>query len=267
MQIFWPVVSAVFGLVVGSFLNVVINRLRLDESLGGRSECPNCKRQLQAKDLFPVLSFFLLKGKCRYCALPISWQYPIVELLTSVSFLLITVKVGEINVETFFLAVLASFFIVVGTYDFKHYLILDKVIFSGIAVAFAYALYRDFSQGCNFGFSTDCATMSGLAGAAVIAGFFYFQYLLSKGRWIGFGDVKYGMMLGMSVGFPLAIFLLFLGYMAGALVGSVLLATGAKDMASRLPFGTFLSYSAIMTLLYGKMAMSYYLYLIGMPPL
>jgi leader peptidase (prepilin peptidase) / N-methyltransferase len=253
--------SAVLGLIIGSFLNVVINRLRLKETLGGRSHCPHCKHELSALDLVPLFSYLFLRGKCRYCGKPISWQYLAVEAATSLAFLLTWLKFQIFGPDLFFVWVLSAFFIVIAVYDLKHFLILDKVVFPGLAVAVAYALVRDFNSGC--GLSWNCATISGLLGAATIAGFFYLQHLVSNGRWIGFGDVKLGLMLGMVAGFPLCIFLLFISYMSGALAGVFLIATGKKQASSKMPFGTFLALCAIITLLYGQPALNWYLDLIG----
>lgn len=254
--------SAVLGLVVGSFLNVVINRLRLKETLGGRSHCPHCKHELGALDLVPLFSFLFLGGKCRYCGKSISWQYPAVEALTGLVFALAWIKVQTPSVDLFFLWILAAFMIMIAVYDFKHQLILDKVVFPGIAVTLLYVLFKDFSSGC--GISLQCATISGLLGMAIVAGFFYLQHLVSGGRWIGFGDVKFGLLLGLVSGFPLCIFLLFISYMAGAVVGVYLIATGRKKASSKLAFGTFLALGSIVTLLYGQTAFNWYLDLIGL---
>jgi len=266
MEPFWPYLAAAFGLVVGSFLNVVINRLKQKKTLGGRSECPHCRHELSAKDLFPVLSFVFLRARCRYCGKRISWQYPVVELGTAATFLLVALRMAP-GPEAFFILVLACFFIVIAVYDCKHMLILDKVVFPGLAVAVTYALFRDFSGGCQAWMSLSCATVSGLAGIVAISGFFLLQYWFSRNfasvDWIGFGDVKLGLLLGMAVGFPLAIFLLFTGYTLGAIVGVYLLATSKAGMQSQLPFGTFLALSAIITLLYGQGLMGAYLQLIG----
>lgn len=254
--------SAILGLIVGSFLNVVINRLRLKESLNGRSHCPHCKHQLNALDLVPLLSYLWLAGKCRYCGKPISWQYPAVEAFTGLVFALTWYKFQEFGIDLFFVWVLSAFFIVIAVYDLKHFLILDKVVFPGLAVAVVYALASDLNTGCGVGWG--CATISGLLGAGIVAGFFYLQYLVSRGRWIGFGDVKLGLMLGVVAGFPLSIFLLFISYMSGAIVGVFLIATGKKQAGSKLPFGVFLALGAIATLLYGQAAFNWYLNLIGL---
>ena len=254
------ILAAVFGLAVGSFLNAVIHRLHAGESfMSGRSKCPHCHLNLSAWDLVPILSFLVLKGKCAYCGKPISWQYPAVEALTAVTFALAATAYS--GPEMIFVWGLSAFFILIAVYDLKHFLILDKVLYPGFVLSVAYALYQDIGKGCDFGLG--CATISGLVGILFIAGFFYLQHLVSKGKWIGFGDVKFGLMLGMAAGFPLSILLLFGAYLSGALVGLALIALGKKQMGSRLPFGTFLAASAIVTMLYGQSIMSWYLELIG----
>ncbi|MBX4188049.1 MAG: prepilin peptidase, partial [Candidatus Doudnabacteria bacterium] len=138
--------SLIFGLIVGSFLNVVINRLRIGKSVNGRSICPNCKHKLAPLDLVPVFSFIFLGGKCRYCGKPISWQYPVVEILTGITFMCLASRAGSINIDLVFQVVIASFFIVIAVYDLKHFLILDKVILPGIVIATIYAIYQSFGN-------------------------------------------------------------------------------------------------------------------------
>ena len=105
--------------------------------------------------------------------------------------------------------------------------------------------------------------VSGILGAVLVSGFFYLQYLFSKGRWIGFGDVKFGLLLGSLFGFPLALLVLLLAYCSGAMVGVSLIALGKKKLSSKLPFGTFLGFSAIIVLLYGDQIWNWYMKLIG----
>jgi leader peptidase (prepilin peptidase)/N-methyltransferase len=258
-NLYLVIISGVLGLVTGSFLNVVINRLNLKEALTGRSHCPHCKKELQAIDLVPVISFLFLAGKCRYCGKLISWQYPIVEALTGLVFILIALKVGELNLTLLFYWVMAGYFIVIGVYDYKHYLILDKLIFPALGLAVLFALYMDVSSGCGL----TCLTLSGIIGISIISGFFLLQHLVSKGKWIGFGDVKYGLLLGMVAGFPLSIFLVFTAYMSGAIVGVYLMLTGLKQRQSKLPFGAFLSFAAIIAILWGYKIIDWYMGLIG----
>jgi prepilin signal peptidase PulO-like enzyme (type II secretory pathway) len=254
--------STLLGLVVGSFLNVVINRTKLGEGLNGRSHCPHCKHTLGVLDLVPVLSYLWLRGKCRYCGGPISWQYPAVEILTSASFLLLAMKFGAFVPMLLLSWILVGFYIVIAVYDLKHFLILDKIVFPGIAVAVLYQLVRVAQGDCVLDWCSPL--VGGILGALLISGFFWLQHLVSGGKWIGFGDVKFGLMLGMAAGFPNSVLLLFLAYMSGAVLGVALISMGKKEMGSKLPFGTFLSFAAILTLLYGDAIMKWYTNLIGL---
>lgn len=191
-----------------------------------------------------------LCGKCRYCRKPISFQYPLVEFITGALFAAMFWRVGELNLELFVNLILICFFLVIAVYDFKHYLILDKVVFPGLVFATIYMIYIG-------------EIYSGLIGAAAISVFFYLQYLLSKGRWIGLGDVKFGLLLGMVAGFPGSVLLLFIAYMLGAVTGIFLITIGKKQIGSVLPFGTFLALSAVLTMVYGQPLLNWYLDLIG----
>lgn len=256
----WVGITTVFGLIVGSFLNVVINRLHTGKSfLGGRSHCPHCKHELGVLDLIPVLSFFFLRGKCKYCKKPISWQYPAIELITAIAYGLLAYQyfysglsvAFSLEFFAFLLGlVLAATFIVIAVYDIKHYLILDKVVFPAVAVAIIYAALKG-------------ELVSGLFGVLTVSGFFLAQYLASKGTWIGFGDVKFGLLLGMVAGFPGALILLFMSYLLGAVTGVTLIGFGKKDMGSILPFGAFLSASAVICMMYGDKIANWYADIIG----
>ncbi|MBX4187893.1 MAG: A24 family peptidase, partial [Candidatus Doudnabacteria bacterium] len=161
-----------------------------------------------------------------------------------------------------FQVVIASFFIVIAVYDLKHFLILDKVILPGIVIATIYAIYQSFGNPCGSFFCFPI--ISGGIGAMIISGFFLLQYLVSKGKWMGFGDVKFGLLLGMVAGFPLSLVLLFMAYISGAVIGLLLISLSKKEMTSKLPFGTFLSVAAIMTMIYGSQILNWYLNLIGL---
>ena len=264
----------IFGLIVGSFLNMVIYRLHSGGSMiFARSKCPHCKTELAALDLVPVFSFIFLRGKCAHCAKKISWQYPIVEIITGMTFVLLFLnfsagggslpagQAGAFGGQYWFELFLASVFIVVAGFDLKHYLILDKVIFPVLGIVLIRNFLSDLSTGIwSIG---NGYFLSGIIGAGIIAGFFFLQYIFSKGRWIGFGDVKYGLLLGAFAGFELSLVLLMVAYILGAFVGLGLIAINKKQLSSKLPFGTFLSASAIIVMLAGDKILNWYLKLIG----
>lgn len=252
-----PFLVFVFGLIVGSFLNSLLYRLggREKSIIRGHSECPHCGHELQAGDLIPLLSFFILRGRCRYCLQPISWQYPLVELATGICFVLIyfnffpfgrSAEGGQFWWQLIFTA----FLIVIFVYDLKHYLILDRVVFPAFILAAVYELWLGrFWQG--------------LLGAVLLSGFFALLYIASKGRWLGLGDVKLGLFLGMLVAFPQTLALFFLAYFFGGVVALILLVIGRKKITDKLPFGTFLTVAAFLAMLWGERFIEWYSQLIG----
>ncbi len=241
------------GLIVGSFLNAVIFRLHEGESfVMGRSHCMHCRHELAAADLIPVASYIMLGGKCRYCHKTISWQYPFIELLTAAVFVLIAMNFqGILSIQFWVQIIVACFLIVIGVFDFKHYLILDKVVFPALLIVTIFNMFSGFF-------------LTGLLGALVVSGFFAAQYFISKGTWIGFGDVKLGLLLGSIFGYKLGIILLVVAYFFGAVVGVYLLANKQKQLRSELPFGVFLALAAIIMMLYGQQIGNWYFHLIGL---
>ncbi|MCX6718695.1 MAG: prepilin peptidase [Candidatus Staskawiczbacteria bacterium] len=244
-----------FGVCIGSFLNCLIYRLEEEKSLKGRSFCPHCKHTLFWYDLFPVLSFLFLRGKCRYCKAKISLQYPLVELAAGIIFLLISNFEFRISnqIEIFqflnlaFLFYIASSLIVIFVYDLKHYLIPDKVLFPAIVISLIYNL-------------TNWQNILNVFIALIIAaGFFLFIFLISKGRWMGFGDVKLAVLMGLLLGFPNILTALFLAFFFGAIIGIILMVFEKKGLKSEIPFGPFLIAGTFLALLYGSQIIQWYL--------
>ena len=249
-----------FGLVVGSFLNSVIYRLGKGESaLKGRSYCPQCKHPLSWQDLIPLLSFALLQGKCRYCRAKISWQYPLVELGTATLFVVIFNFQFSIFNEfsvfqfstLFYLWVIASLLVVIFVYDLKHYIIPDKVLYPAIALAFFWRLALWIPA---------FAGMTGVVLAGLgTSGFFFAIYALSKGRAMGFGDVKLAFFMGLFLAWPGILIALFFAFLAGAAVGVSLILLKKKQLRSQVPFGPFLIGSTFFALFFGEAIAHWYL--------
>ena len=249
----------VFGLCLGSFLNCFIYRLRKKQSILGRSYCPDCKTKIAWYDNIPLLSFILLKGKCRHCRKKISWQYPLVELVTAVLFLIIWQKY-KIDVDSFtrysllvtrysklirdwlFVCILIVIFI----YDLRWQLILDKITLPAMVIAFGLNIW--------LGISWQNLLLAGIIGG----GFFLTQYLISRGRWIGGGDIRLGVLMGLMLGWPQIIVALMLAYISGAIVGIGLILGKKKQWSSHIPFGTFLSAATIVAMLWGEEILSWY---------
>ena len=236
-----------FGLIIGSFLNVVLWRLHRHESLAWpRSYCPKCRKEIPWYDNIPVLSFVILGGHCRRCKKSISWQYPIIELATGVIFLLLYFKFG-ISSDFFINLLISIFLLLIFVHDLKYYLILDQVIYPAMVIAFLGSAYL------GLGF------INIVVGAIVGSGFFLIQFVVSKGKWIGDGDIGLGFLMGLILGWKMLLVALFLAYMLGAIVGITLIMTGRKEMSSRIPFGPFLTLATLLTILYGSNILAWYI--------
>ena len=237
----------ILGLVVGSFLNAVIYRLKVGVSfLKGRSYCPFCEHDLTFWDLIPLFSFVFLKGKCRYCQKPISWQYPLVELATALAFLLLIWHFG-LGYEFFVYLIYTCFLLVIFTYDLRYYLIPDKVSLPAMVVAFLLSF-----------FVLKISLISLLGGALIGGGFFLVQFVVSKGKWIGGGDIRLGILMGVMLGYQQLLVALFIAYLLGSFIGLGLIIFGKKKLRSQVPFGTFLSLATFIAFLFGDLLIIFY---------
>jgi len=253
----------IFGLIVGSFLNCVIYRFEKNESfLKGRSYCPKCKHTLNWKDLIPIFSFLILKGKCRYCSKKISLQYPLVELATGVLFILtfhfwslgFNWLVGIGIWELIYLLIILCSLIVIFVYDLKHYIIPDKVIYPAILVIGIWYLvaWMFLNQYTSYQL---LVTIYSAFGAAA---FFLAIVLISRGRWMGVGDIKLAFLMGLLLGFPKILVALFSAFLIGAIIGIGLIATGKKTLKSEVPFGPFLVTGTFLALFLGEQIVNWY---------
>jgi leader peptidase (prepilin peptidase) / N-methyltransferase len=238
------------GLIIGSFLNCVVFRLEKEESfLKGRSYCPNCRHQLTWLDLIPVFSFLFLGGKCRYCKKKISWQYPLVEISTAILFVLVAYFSFPDFLTTSYLLLTTSLLLVIFIFDLKHYIIPDGAIFSAIGIALVYDLLR-----------SDLLGRSDLLISAIGAALFFLAiFLISKGKWMGFGDVKLAFFMGLFLGFPKILVALFLAFLIGAIIGVCLIIFGKKKFSSEVPFGPFLIIGTFLALFFGEKLITWYL--------
>jgi len=256
----------IFGLIAGSFLNYVIYRLSIENYgffkniLGpkSRSYCPKCDHVLNWQDLLPVFSYLYLGGKCRYCKKPISMQYPLVEVLTGVLFLLILQLELRISTNMFnfadlcFLLYITAVLIIIFFYDLRHYVIPDRILFPAIVVTFLY----------QFIFNQPFLLFNALWAAAGSFVFFTIIFLISKGTWIGFGDCKLVILLGFLLGFPATLLALFLAFLLGAIIGISAIALKKKGIKSALPFAPFLVTGSFIALFWGHQVISWYIHLL-----
>ena len=273
MLIFFLILIFIFGLFVGSFLNCVIWRLYQKKSfLIERSICPHCKHQLAWFDLIPIVSFVLLKGKCRYCHKPISWQYPLVELATAILFILPFVIQQFLPLpfydeilwlEILYYLFLISVLIILFVYDLKHFIIPDKILIPALLITLFYFLIRDFYLFfLHSNFQIFTSFLYQFASATGVSGFFLLLYLISKGRWIGFGDVKLGFLLGFILSWPKSFVFMFLTYIIGGIIGIGLIIFKKKALKAQVPFAPFLIISFIISLFFGGEFINWYLNLL-----
>jgi len=247
-MIIQTIIIFLLGLVFGSFINSLIYRLYFKIPLWDRSFCLNCQKKLLARDLVPLLSFILLKGKCRFCKQKIKRQYFWVELITGILFVLVFWHYQVINLLLIrdLIFVLILLFILI--FDWQYYLILDKIIWPCLIFCIFINLFIGFNWVNLF------------LGSLFGAGFFILQYLMSNGKWLGLGDVKLGVLLGFMLGLNQIILVLIIAYITGGLVAFVLLILKRKNFGDVLPLGSFLAAAGIIVLLIGEKVLNYILF-------
>lgn len=236
-----------FGTVIGSFLSAVLWRLHTGESfVSGRSCCPHCKHTLAPRDLVPALSYLTLGGRCRYCNHAISPSYIVLELVCGALFLaaaFVTLRESVVTPATLAKLLLDWYllatFVIVFVFDLRHMLILRAVTLPAVVTAAVANIALGMSP-------TSIAL-----GMVIGAGIFYVQYAVSKGRWVGGGDIQLGLLIGAALGVRGAVAAILLAYITGAMYAVYLLATKKKQLQSQIPFGTFLSACAVVMLLVG----------------
>ncbi|MEK7625425.1 MAG: prepilin peptidase [Patescibacteria group bacterium] len=247
----YPIIF-VLGLILGSYLNSWMWRVHEGRYVWlGRSMCVGCARSLAWYENIPLLSYLFLRGKCRTCKISIPSSYFFVELATGSLFLFLSivdlnsgVSFARIFRDLFF----GALFVVIFVYDAKYgEIILGSTWLGAIVAAFMNIKY--------FGFSFD----SVLLGAAIGGGFFLFQYVVSKGKWIGGGDMHLGLLMGALLGWPNILVGLFVSYIVGAVISIGLILAGKKSMGSAIPFGTFLTVGTLVTMLWGDEIIKWYL--------
>lgn len=255
----WITVILVFfaGLSFGSFLNALVWRTRQNiKIVQGRSMCPSCHRQLAWWENIPLFSFLAIGGRCLVCKNSISRQYPIVEFSIGVVFVIVALMRGnpvtfitpEMTRDWALVFVLAFIFL----YDLNYGEILDSATIPTSILLFA------FSWSMGWQIWPDMAL-----GAALGAGFFGLQYVMSKGKWVGGGDIRLGLLMGIILGWPNILFALMLAYILGAIVSLVLVAIKKKEWKSETPFGTYLAVATFMAMLWGDQVVGWYLSLLS----
>jgi leader peptidase (prepilin peptidase)/N-methyltransferase len=257
--------TILFGLIIGSFLNVCIARIPEGESVVfPNSHCPRCRSPLMVYDNIPILSYVFLRGRCRGCREPISWQYPFVEGLTAVVFWA-TVHLVGMQSKTLLLLLFFSAIIVLIFIDLNHRILPDVITLSGIVIGILFSLIIPVEDGTSkillglWGFSEApvmvYSFLDSLIGTLVCGGFLWLvaeaYFRLRKIEGLGFGDIKLMGMVGAFLGVRLALLTIMLGSLMGALVGFIFIKAAGKEATYELPFGSFLGIAAILSALWG----------------
>lgn len=249
------ILAGALGIAVGSFLNVCIDRLPRGESIAsGRSHCDGCKRQLTARELVPVISYLVLKGRCGSCRAQIPRRMPIVEVVTGLIFASLYLAYGPSG--TFLLlAAYACILTIVFVIDLEHGLILNKVVTPILVLALAVAAIAPPQWLGTIG---PHPIVSALIGAATGFVLLFLVALVSRGG-MGWGDVKFAAFMGAATGFPLIMVAIFAGIVTGGVSGIVLLVFRKKGRKETIPFGPFLAAGTMIALLWGQAILRWYL--------
>lgn len=241
-----------YGLLIGSFLNVIIYRIPRNESIiFPGSHCPSCGASLHFFDLIPVVSYIMLGGKCRYCKCHISPRYPVVELLTAS---LITFQAWRqgLSLSFFLFAALTAILVAVTVIDYDCQIIPDSLV---LLIAILGALHLFFVLAPSYG---SAVLLDRAAGFLLGGGLFFLIAVVSRGG-MGGGDIKLAAALGLWFGWKELLLLVFAAFIFGAVVSVFLLLTHIKGRKEGIPFGPFLALSAYLVSLYGSELMNWYL--------
>lgn len=242
--------ALLFGLCIGSFLNVVIYRLPLGQSLATPpSRCRNCGYSLRWFDNIPVLSWALLRGRCRKCGISVSWQYPIVELIAGALFVLVVwqTPLGPLLVSRL---LLVSILIALFGIDLEHQILPNSITLPGIAIGLLLSLiappgWKD-------------AVLGTLLGAGILYAIAAGYYVWRREEGMGMGDVKMLAMIGAFLGWKAVLVTLVLSSFSGAIIGVILMSVQRGGMKFALPFGTFLAIGALVAMFVGEPLVAWY---------
>ena len=246
----WPALVAVLGMFIGSFLNVCIHRIPRSESIvWPSSHCPKCGRDIKPWDNIPIVSYVLLRGRCRNCSERISPRYPIVEALSALLALSMLYRFG-LTISFGIYYVWACVLLVITFIDIDYQIIPDRLSIGGIIVGLGLVnwlplTYRD--------------SLIGLAlGAGLLIAVIYGYYFLTRKQGMGGGDVKLLGMIGVFTGWQGVLFTIFMGSLAGTIFGLPWAFIQKKTMKAAIPFGPFLALGALVFVLWGAQMIDWY---------
>lgn len=242
----------ILGLIVGSFSNVCIYRIPRNESIiYPASHCPKCRSNIKPVDNIPLLSYILLKGRCRSCKSKISIQYPIVELLTGLIYLIIYL-IYDLSIQSLIYIILSSTLIIIAFIDLNEQIVPDVISLPGIVIGFIISFFVPYISFIN-------SALGVLVGGGIILIIGMAGSVIFKKEAMGGGDVKLAAMIGAFLGWRYIVISLFLGFFLGALAGIFLIMSKIKSREDTVPFGPFIVLGSFITLLWGDKIISWYI--------
>ncbi len=256
LPVIWQIFSLLFGLALGSFANVCIWRIPQGKSLASPpSSCPRCGTHIKFYDNIPILSYILLKGKCRQCSAPIPIHYPMVEALMGLLSLALFIRYGLSYQYLLYLAFLGSL-LVITFIDLHHQIIPDVISLPGIVVGFLASLL----PGAPSWADSVIGILAGGLGLFLVA--WGFKVLTGK-EGMGGGDIKLLAMIGAWMGWRALPFVVLISSVSGTIIGAGALLVAGKSMGSRIPFGPFLALGAVIYFFFGSRLINFYLSLLA----
>jgi len=259
--------AALLGLMVGSFLNVCIHRIpRRENIVYPASHCPSCGHSIRPYDNIPLISYLLLRGRCRSCGGRIPYRYPVVEAITGLGFALLVDRFGT-GLPTLLYMVFFSALVVLAFIDLEHQILPDVITIWGIILGLPMALLPDFMASAGLplrqilhllkpGFVSSAAGL--LLGGGLFWSIAVLTVVLLKKEGVGGGDIKLAAMIGSFLGWQRLLLTIFLATLSGSVVGILFLALGLKGRKDPIPFGPFLSLGAFLSLLWGDSLIGWY---------
>lgn len=256
----------ILGAAVGSFTSVVIYRLHHQKRgiFRGRSACPECETKLAPLDLVPIVSYLTLRGKCRYCSKEISYMYPLLEILAGFIFVLLFFKFPFADNALHFSGTLLNLYLLYAFYTFillftfffdLHYLkVSDEILLPAILIGLIATIAQPLTP----------HIFDALIGAGIGIAFFGLQILVSKGTWVGLGDLRVAAFMGVILGWKLMVVALFLSYLMGSVVSLGIVIRKKKFMGVKIPFAPFLVAGTFVTIFFGEAILAWYLRGLGL---
>lgn len=242
----------ILGLIVGSFSNVCIYRIPRNESIiFPASHCPKCRSNISLKDNIPLISYILLKGRCRNCKSKISIRYPVVELLTGLIYLIIYLIYG-LSIQSLIYIILSSALIIIAFIDLNEQIVPDVISLPGIVIGFIISFFVSYISFIN-------SALGVIVGGGIILVIGLAGSVIFKKEAMGGGDVKLAAMIGAFLGWRYIIISLFLGFFLGAVVGIILILSKIKNREDTVPFGPFIALGSMITLLWGEKIIFWYI--------